>query len=73
MAAWGRDSAPLVADPRAETARFLDYTRANGKTYKDWSAAWRNWMTRANEFASARPGARPANPNVPDTDEWRLG
>lgn len=73
MAAWGQENAPHVADPHAETRRFLDWTRANGKTYKDWTAAWRNWMSKADGFATERPTRRPPNPNIPDTDEWRLG
>lgn len=30
-------------DARAEYARFVDSNIANGRTYKDWLAAWRNW------------------------------
>jgi hypothetical protein len=34
-------------DPRIfdQSVKFRDYCRAHGKTYIDWSAAWRNWVT----------------------------
>lgn len=38
-------------DTRAEHVKFTDHFRANGKTMKNWSAAWRNWMRRSAEFA----------------------
>ncbi|MDF2757936.1 MAG: hypothetical protein K0S99_568 [Thermomicrobiales bacterium] len=34
----------------AETERFLDHARANGKRFSDWPAAWRTWMQRAPDF-----------------------
>ena len=34
-------------DLRAEWAKFCDWTDANGKTYKDWPAALRNWIRNA--------------------------
>lgn len=51
MAAWGREHAPLVRDPKGETTRFLDHARANGKSFIDWSAAWRTWMGNAQKYA----------------------
>lgn len=51
LAAWGREHAPLVTDPQAETARFLDHHRAKGSLMKDWNAAWRTWMGNAQKFA----------------------
>jgi hypothetical protein len=33
-----------------ETERFLDHHRANGKTFKDWNAAWRTWISRAADY-----------------------
>lgn len=50
-----------------EIQRFRDHAKANGRTQKDWPAAWRNWVTspyqsRAspNGFSSAppRPGSK---------------
>lgn len=64
MSDWGRDHAPLVADPKGETQRFLDYHRAKGSRFIDWTAAWRNWMGNAQKYALERgakqPGAYPA-------------
>jgi hypothetical protein len=34
----------------AEHLKFKDYCLANGKTYKDWSAAFRNWANNAVEW-----------------------
>lgn len=31
-------------DLTVETERFKDYALAHGKRYRDWIAAWRNWM-----------------------------
>lgn len=42
-------------DLRTEWAKFCDWCDANGKTYKDWSAALRNWIR------NARPSQRPAD------------
>jgi hypothetical protein len=30
-----------------ETEKFLDYHRAKGSRFKDWDAAWKNWMRNA--------------------------
>ena len=37
-----------------EHERFIDYCKANGKTYKDWDAAWRGWMRRSVEYGRTR-------------------
>lgn len=73
MHSWGREHAPLIADPVAETAQFLDHHRAKGSTFKDWTAAWRTWMANAQKFAEQRGGAsvrqlRPTSSNP--HDEW---
>jgi uncharacterized protein YdaU (DUF1376 family) len=37
---------PVIAmEDSAEFDRFRDYAKANGKTYADWDAAWRNWKS----------------------------
>ena len=43
---------------RTEHERFLDYCKANGKTYKDWDAAWRGWMRRSVEYNRGRTNTR---------------
>jgi hypothetical protein len=40
----------LTINVSQETHRFLDHHRAKGSKFIDWDAAWRNWMTRAQEF-----------------------
>lgn len=45
-------------DLTAEWAKFCDWCDANGKAYKDWSAALRNWIR------NSRPGAGRAPSNV---------
>lgn len=56
MAAWGRENAPLIASPQLETAQFLDYHRAKGSIHSDWTAAWHNWMRRAQKYAAEASG-----------------
>lgn len=46
-------------DLRAEWLKFCDWCDANGKTYKDWPAALRNWIRNARP---SRPGGdQPSN------------
>ena len=33
-------------------AKFKDHHRARGTKYRDWPAAWRNWIRREHEFAT---------------------
>lgn len=49
MVDWFVD-AKIPVDPNAQTALFIDYYTANGKTMKDWVAAWRNWMRKAADY-----------------------
>lgn len=58
MAAWGRANCPNVLHPNRETRQFLDHHRAKGSTMRDWTAAWRTWMTNAQKFA-LRDGGKP--------------
>jgi len=44
----------LSIDHVAEHHKFVDHWKANGKTFIDWQAVWRNWMRRADEYAKAR-------------------
>lgn len=43
----------LPVDQIKQTELFMDYYIANGKTMKDWAAAWRNWMRKAAEYQKA--------------------
>ena len=55
--AWlARLGVPALDDPRwgRQVARWLDHHRAKGSRFVDWSAAWRTWRSRAEEYD--RPG-----------------
>lgn len=63
MQSWADEHCPDV-DLIAETQRFLDRARAKGETYKDWRAAWRNWMTSPYAKNRSQPArAAPAYAN----------
>lgn len=49
---------PPNVDPKLELARFRDWAAAKAATFVDWNAAWRNWLRKAAEFASARAPAK---------------
>lgn len=60
MVVWARSDAPLV-NGRTETANFVDYwTAASGSnaTKRDWIAAWRTWMRKAQTDAERRAPAQ---------------
>lgn len=46
-------------DLAEEWTNFCDWCDANGKTYKDWSAALRTWIRRARP--SRQPSSQPSN------------
>lgn len=64
-----------VAD---EAEKFRDYCAANGKTYKDWTAAFRNWLRNARPVAGNVRPLRPEQddqgrlvlPPLPARDPW---
>lgn len=42
-------------DLRTEHAKFVDYWLSKGDRRVDWTAAWRNWVRKAAEYAQTRP------------------
>jgi hypothetical protein len=53
LESWARSNAPSVAGMlEFETKKFLAHNVAKGTTYIDWTAAWRNWMLKAHEWAA---------------------
>lgn len=40
------------------TANFLDFHRAKGNTFADWTAAWRTWLRNEIRFSANRPAGR---------------
>jgi len=44
----------LGLNPLHEFAKFRDHHQAKGTKFKDWPAAWRNWVRRGLEMKEAR-------------------
>lgn len=59
MRDWAKANASSV-DVERETAKFIDWAQATGKSYKDHIAAWRNWIRKAGEFAAERTNGKPS-------------
>jgi hypothetical protein len=57
MRSWAQEHVPGVNVER-ETEQFLDYHRAKGTVFKDWTAAWRKWMRNAATFQEQRATSR---------------
>jgi len=36
---------------QSETEKFLDHHRSRGNTFKNWEAAWRNWIRKAIDWS----------------------
>lgn len=53
---WAREKAPNV-DPDTVLETLKDYCAAHGKTYKDYRAAWRNFMKRDFDNGKRSSGA----------------
>lgn len=53
-----RIAAERGVDLVAEFAKFTDYALANGRTYKDWDAALRNWVRNARPTPQGSTGDR---------------
>lgn len=76
MERWARETTPNAVISK-ETAAFEDWHRAKGSTFKDWNAAWRTWMRRANDRNDVRPFGAPAvkprieQPAFIDPNTWR--
>lgn len=69
MVAWARENTPLVG--RSETDDFVDYWRAasgRNAVKRDWTAAWRHWMRKAQRDAEAR-SRRGGGRSRPSTDD----
>lgn len=49
MRSWASENCPGV-NWRAETDHWVDWAKANGKTFKDHKAAWRTWMRNSVKF-----------------------
>lgn len=59
----------LSVDLDRETEKFVNYHASKGTLNLSWDGAWRNWMLKAEEFASSRNGTqRPAD--TFDVESW---
>lgn len=47
--------------PERELRKFKDHALSKGRTAKDWQAAFRTWLEKANEFQEARANGRGTN------------
>lgn len=54
MRRWSVSTFGSAIDPAHETAKFIDYWRAEGRRKKNWHAAWQKWMRDAADFAAKR-------------------
>ena len=55
MRVWALEHTPAV-NLASATEQFTDHALATGRKAKNWEAAWRMWMRKAQEWA------KPANP-----------
>jgi hypothetical protein len=75
MIEWAAERAPL-ADGQRETEKFINHFQAASgpnASKRDWVAAWRNWMLRAQENAERNPprSGRPGNGNSSGYEPYR--
>lgn len=56
MRTWARGKGLDASRLATETERFLDHHRAKGSTFKDWTAAWRTWMSRSADYTPRTTG-----------------
>lgn len=71
---YAKAKAPDV-DPSRELEQFANYCQAKGKTYKDYLAAFRNWLINAQKYAERdRARLQPVKPKPIATaqkaDHW---
>lgn len=57
-----KEKTALDIDWSREFEKFRDYHQAKGSKFVDWKAAWRNWSTKAVEYAQEKltPTGKPA-------------
>ena len=65
LRSWVQSNDLCDVDLKAETEKFLDHHRSKGSSFKDWTAAWRNWIRRAEEWGRSNRGNSPAQVKVP--------
>ena len=58
----------IRSDLERERVKFINHFTANGKLMKDWTATWRNWMLRADEYLPSSNGSD--NGKVDNRKPW---
>lgn len=63
MIEWGfnHELKFTLEELKDETENFINYYNANGKKWKDWVAAWRNWMKNSRKFNKGGKNGQAAN------------
>jgi DNA-binding Lrp family transcriptional regulator len=54
MARWAQSKGMSREFVERETEKFVNYFISTGRTMRDWTAAWRNWLLRAQEQVGSR-------------------
>lgn len=49
MRAWAK-AKPYTVDLDRETFRFINHAKQHDRRCRDWIAAWRNWIDKAQEI-----------------------
>ena len=58
----------LGLDLGAELETFTNHAQAHGRTVKDWQAAFRNWLIKANQFGRGQQNTKPSQRRVSPSD-----
>lgn len=53
---------------QAEFTKFVNFHLSKDNRYSNWLAAWRTWVTKAEEFAKSRPQSQSHTPARRSTD-----
>ena len=60
----------LGLDLGAELETFTNHAQAHGRTVKDWQAAFRNWLIKANQFGRGQQNTKPSQRRVSPSDHF---
>lgn len=64
---WAREKG-ITVRLDLEFEKFRDYHQARGTVFKDWNAALRNWLRKAQEFQAPQTPLRTVNGRRYETD-----
>jgi len=61
MKSWALTKGLSEKDIKSETEKFQDHHRAKGNKFKDWGAAWKNWMRNVIDWRGGprKPATKP--------------